>query len=311
MNHQQLRELVHEHFAKLVAKAEARINDEGPLSDIMQQQCQETIELLRDESIFGRQWFEQEAGEFIEQYDLQIDRASAAAEKLGRLITQGRRSYLEAAVGYSHAAETFDFKPAAAGAGKNLEPNPLSIEQLVGEFWKYAKREDRWTDKTEKQKQEHIDLLYERLGRDFPARTIGRKQAHLMRDTLVAYPANRNKSRATKGKPLLEILDLPGVPRLHNRTINKYLHTYNGMFNWAVQNGHCEANPFNGLSLRTKQADDEAPRLPFSDADLNTITNAVLAGSIGQKEHHKWGTLLAIHTGARLTASPTARHPRA
>jgi hypothetical protein len=33
MNHKQLRELVHGHFAKLVANAKTRIDNEGPLSE--------------------------------------------------------------------------------------------------------------------------------------------------------------------------------------------------------------------------------------------------------------------------------------
>lgn len=38
MNHKELRDLVHQHFAKLVANAKVRIDNEGPLSEAMQGQ---------------------------------------------------------------------------------------------------------------------------------------------------------------------------------------------------------------------------------------------------------------------------------
>ncbi|QQR39205.1 site-specific integrase [Devosia rhizoryzae] len=306
MDHKQLRELVHSHFAKMVARAEARIDADGPLSKIMQRQCNETIRLTQDQVADGFlsvEWAKQEVAEFLQQYELQIEHTDELTDKLGTLIFKGRQAYLEAALNYSSKAETIDFSPGPVSVdqkAQQLELTPLTIAELVSEFWKYAKREGRWTSKTEAAKDEHIELLYERLGRDFPAREVGRKQAHLMRDTLLVYPANRNKGRVTRGKPLVEVLDMPNVPKLHNLSINKYLHTYNGMFNWAVQNGHCEANPFSGLSLRTNKSDDDAPRLPFTDAQLKLIQDAVLFGRVGQKDHHKWGTLIAIHTGARL-----------
>lgn len=304
MNHQELRELVREHFAQRVAKAEARIDAEGPLSEVMQQQCRDQIAL--DASQFKEGFLVPELSEievraFLKEHELEFERTDETTERLARLILQGRKAYLEAALAYSDAAETFDFKPArqAGPASPNKRPT-MTLQQLVDEHWKYAKLENRWTGKTEGEKQDHIDLLYERLGKDIAATDVGREQAHMMRETLVAYPVNRNKGKLTRGKPLLEVLDMTSVPKLHPLTINKYLQTYSGLFNWAKQNGHCDTNPFDGLSLRTKKANSEAPRLPFTDDQLQAITHALLQKSGTKDEHHKWGTLIAIYSGARL-----------
>lgn len=305
MNHQQLRELVHAHFAKLVSNAKARIDNEGPLSETMRAQLLDGIksasfDLAHD---FPLPVFaEVPANAFLDQEGIREGRDTIDVEKLARLLLSGRKAYFEEALRYSSAAEAFEFgqpEPRPEAQGKTQEPS-LPLEQLVAEFWKIAKLENRWTPKTEGEKLEHIELLYERMGKEITAQDFGRKQAHIMRDTLLAYPPNRNISPLTRGKPLLEVLGMPDVAKLHPRTINKYLQTYSGLFNWAVRNGHCDTNPFEGLSVRTNQANRVAPRVSFDDGQLQTIMQALLAKVALKEEHHRWGSLIAIHSGARL-----------
>ena len=305
MNHKQLRELVHGHFAKLVANAKIRIDNEGPLSETMKAQLLDSIKSASADlaSDFPLPVFaEIPANAFLDQEGIQEGRSSIDIEKLARLLLSGRKGYYEEALRYSSAAEEFEFAPKAVRqeASAKADDPALTIEQLVAEFWKIAKLENRWTGKTEGEKLEHIELLYERLGKDISVSDFGRKQAHIMRDTLMAYPPNRNISPLTRGKPLLEILELPNVAKLHPLTINKYLQTYGGLFNWAVRNGRCASNPFEGLSVRTNKANRAAPREPFDDEQLQSILLAVVAKTSAKEEHHKWGTLIAIHTGARL-----------
>ena len=86
----------------------------------------------------------------------------------------------------------------------------------------------------------------------------------------------------------------------HPVTINIYLQTYRSLFGWAVQNGYAARNPFDGLALRTDKMEAEAPKLPFSDGQLETIRAALLSKNTEQLRNHRWGTLIAIHSGARL-----------
>lgn len=305
MNHKQLRELVHGHFAKLVANAKTRIDNEGPLSKTMQAQVLESIksasfDLAND---FPLPVFaEAPANAFLDQQGVREGRDNIDLEKLARLLQSGRKAYFEEALRYSSEAEGFEFAPAAMRqeANAKTEDPSLTIEQLVTEFWKIAKLENRWTAKTEGERLEHIELLYERMGKDIAAPAFGRKQAHIMRDTLRDYPPNRNISPLTRGRPLLEVLGLPGVAKLHPRTINKYLQTYSALFDWAVLNGHCTDNPFKGLSIRTNKMNRADVRVGFSDKQLQTILKSVLAKNGPKEEHHKWGTLIAVYTGARL-----------
>ena len=305
MNHKQLRDLVHGHFAKLVANAKTRIDNEGPLSATMQAQLLDNIKSASFDlaSDFPLPVFaEVPANAFLDQEGVLEGRETVDVEKLARLLLSGRKAYFEEALRYSNAAEAFEFAPAAVrlDANEKLEGSALTLEQLVAEFWKIAKLENRWTSKTEGERLEHIELLYERLGKDIAASRVGRKQAHIMRDTLRDYPPNRNISPLTRGKPLLEVLGLPGLARLHPRTINKYMQTYSSLFNWAVQNGHTTSNPFEGLSIRTNKVNRADPRVSFNDQQLQTILQTVLAKSGSNEEHHKWGTLIAAYTGARL-----------
>ncbi|MBZ9884706.1 site-specific integrase [Mesorhizobium sp. CA10] len=223
------------------------------------------------------------------------------------LLKEYRRAngaYCQAVLDFDSAFGSYDFETDNQATvplpSSQKSSDFTSLSQLVTEFWKYARLEERWTPKTEGEKQEHIDLLYEILGKDLDARTIDHPKARKVREVLASYPVNRNKGKLTRGKTLDEILGMTGLTTLHRLTINKYLQTYKGLFNWAKQNGYCAENPFSGLSLGNKRTNDEAPRLPFSDSELETLRNALLDKSRNLQEHHKWGTLIAMHSGARL-----------
>lgn len=305
MDHKELRALLIEHFTRFLTARKVAIDTAGPLSAADRELLQTTIDIadleLADGPIDPAE-ADKQALEFIKLYGESIEVGTPLFDAFKRTLRQAHRDYAKSVLAYSDDVERFNFSPADAtqAVPAVTKIDSYTLEYLVAEFWKVARREKRWTTKTEGERLEHINLLYERLGKNAQISVIGRPQANDMKNVLMSYPINRHKAAATRGKPLAEVLDLPGAKKLHSRTINKYLNSYNGLFNWAVRSGHCQTNPFEGLSLRTEKVNQEPPRTGFTDAQLQTIKNAVLALSDPKNEQHRWGTLIAIHSGARL-----------
>lgn len=198
--------------------------------------------------------------------------------------------------GYDFTAEQ---PPQAVKRNEEAIPGD-TLEEVVSEFLKFAKLENRWSSKTEGERAEHIALLFEAFGSEIAASTVGHSHARRMRDILTRYPPHRTKKAVTRGKTLDEVLAIPGLDTLHPRTINKYMQTYNSLFDWAHRNGYCSLNPFGGMGLRTEKANKADPRVSFSDAQLRTILQSLLSPTEPKAAHHKWGTLIAMHSGARL-----------
>lgn len=307
MDHKDLRRVLADYFGGWLASSRAAIDVAGPLSDEMKEGFGWTVGLLDDELKHGAlspAHDDIEAARFATQFGLDIEIGTPPFEAFKRSYKQGHRDWAKAVLAYSEAAELFEFdqvsEQSSPKQAETTGASQLTLQALVDEFWKFAKIERQWVDKTELEKAEHFDLLYEVLHKEVSVGNIGRTEARTVRDTLIAYPVNRNKLRATRGRPLSEVLNTPGVRTLHVLTINKYLQTYSTLFGWAKRNGYSDNNPFDGLALRTDKANAEPPRVSFSDDQLRSISSAAQAKAGSSEEHHKWGTLIGIHTGARL-----------
>src|SRR5690606_10415659 len=85
-------------------------------------------------------------------------------------------------------------------------------------------------------------------------------------------------------------------------TINKYLQTYNDLFEWARRNSHVAANHFSGLTILQNKQRITGKRKAFSNPQIVTILDAVTSNRDGlaKKDYQKWGPLIGIYTGARL-----------
>ena len=220
MDHKQLRTVLTQHFSKFLASRKAEIDATGPLPNPTRELLENTIaieELVLTDGPIDLNDTDDTALEFVRKYDLGLEKGTPLFESFKQSFAQAHRDYAKAVIAYSESAKSFDFNstPAAPSTATTIKSKQLSLQQLVEQFWKYAQQEDRWSDKTEGEKSEHVALLYERLGKTTQVQNIDRGLAHLMRDTLLMYPANRNKGRKTRGKPLHEVLELEGVPKLH------------------------------------------------------------------------------------------------
>lgn len=305
MRYDDMRKILSEHFARLLTDYQSAVAKDGRLPS-------ERIEELRRWSIpladqiaqsptsFIPSHVYDTANAFISQFNVPIEPDTDAHQAFVREYWTARRDLYQGMVAHDARMGTYAFASEARQSSPVQAVESIALRDVVEEFWKRGRLEKKWTSRTQAEKAEHIDFLYEVLGHDLQIASLGRKEARRVRETLSGYPVHRTKLKATRGKPLAEVLDLPGVKKIHPLTINKYMHTFNGLFIFAVREGFCVSSPFDGLTLDTSKVNDEVPRTSFSDDQLTGLLGALAEPSDDAPAYHRWGTLLAIHSGARL-----------
>ncbi|MDR6671141.1 site-specific integrase [Rhizobium sp. 1399] len=314
MDYQDLRTALQNHFRALRDATKKEIDATGGLSafdrdiyrtdlKVVEQAIQRGTPLSLtkpDDELLAR---------FIEKYGLDISKGTDQYEQLERDVKRGRRRFLQDVLAYDAEAADFDLDPPeqhisgpAQIAGRAVTKNGMSLADTITGYVDEKRDGKNWAYKTESEKLSHLELLKEMLGADTDVKTLGAMDAKKVKDTLRAYPKNREKMKETSGRPLSEILGLPGVPTLHTTSVNKYLQSYGDLFNWAKQNGHVDQNVFAGLTIKQNKARNQDSRAAFTPDQIQLIITAVLTNKSGlaNKDYQKWGPLIGIYTGARL-----------
>lgn len=306
MDDKQLRSYLIEHFSSRLEELKAQVDAAGPLTkeqiDLLQT-TSDVLDMELNDGFISPEQQDRLVQEFINKYDIDLMSESPLYPGFKRKLAQAHRAYLKAAIAYSGSAETFDFETVQA-----LAPLPVAVpakpklplNELVRQYWEHRRIESRWSPKSEGEYEKHIQLLYERFGAEMDASAFGVPEAREMREILQRSPVNRSKRKETRGKSLDTVLGNYSGPTLSLRTINKYMTTYSGLFTWAAREGLCNANPFAGLLFSDKGLDKEEQRQPFSKEEIEKILKSLLSENSGYSDHHKWGALLGVFTGARL-----------
>lgn len=287
-------------MGKGIENARAQRENAGPLSPAKLERYVSEADKYDEALGTGVHWdpakHAKELASLIERTGLPIEVGSPDYEVLRMEHMRGWRDLVRAVVNESRQLEVFDFAKSAT------RPRVGSKDRLIWALWEefrdYGNSEQRWTARTVEAKEAHITLLVEILGANRSVRNIERDDALHVRNVLTRYPTNRNKLRETKDiAELNKVLDLPGVEKMHWRTVNKYLGTYSGLFEWAEKNGRVERSPFGGLAMKAPKV-EEPPKRPFTVAELQQIKRIVL-GDVTLPSDRKWPTLLAMYSGAR------------
>lgn len=311
MRYDELRETLTYHLRQLLDQAKAEMNETGPLSELDRQiyetqkriakQARKTdtpLSLVKaDDELLSR---------FIDKYDLDIQQGSTEYGWLGREMKLSFHSFVKDVLAYDKSLQRYDLSsPSASAAGNETQPATtagMSIADVANAYSKERQRGNAWAAKTIIEKADHIRLLEETLGGDTDVRMLTAMEAKRVKDTLLAYPRNRSKNPATRGKPLAEVLSVPNVETIQVATINKYLQTYHELFEWAKQNHHTNENFFSGLTVKQTKKNKDGDRDAYTDDQIRLILQTILHNEhdLVKKPYQKWATLIGIYTGARL-----------
>jgi integrase len=296
------------HFSRMLDDQKQSIRENGRLSPVVAYSMEDAVQnpyptSFKDKAIQNL-LDDQSIAEVLKKVGETADLIPETRQAFRAEYRLADKAYMQAVLQFNSTHDSYSFSEGLAATIPQLPEKLLTkgptLSQAVADFMADAKLEKRWIAKTEGERQEHIDLMYEILGKDRLISEVGYEEARTVHKALRAYPVNRHKGTNTRDVPLADLLTMTGLRTLHPLTINKYTQTYRSLFNWAKRNGLAKANPFEGLSLRTDKVNDVDPRIPFSEAALNTIRDTLTKSGGEIPEHHKWGSLIAFYSGARL-----------
>ncbi|MBR9973068.1 site-specific integrase [Magnetospirillum sulfuroxidans] len=310
MTYEDIRAAIKEHFRAMLERRKAGMAAEGRLDAEAVRMLQSSLRtaqdaLERDTPLSLADENDDELlGRFIGLYGLPIQKGSPAYRQLEVEFKRGWRDHCEAVLEHDKAFDKFTFGTADEGQSLPKAPvTPIATLREVGErYIEENIRGDRWAKKTEFEKGDHIALLYEILGAETDIRAVTAPKAREVKETLLAFPKNRNKNPKTKGLSLAEAIVAPGIEKLNVQTINKYLATYAGLFIWAKNNGYVDDAVFSGFTIRQTKKPGKGGRDAFSADQVSTMLAELVHNKTGliHKDYQKWGPLIGLYTGARL-----------
>lgn len=141
-----------------------------------------------------------------------------------------------------------------------------------------------------------VAVLLTRIVGDMPIDQITRKDAHIFRETALKLPPRLHQ---LPDQPLEKSI-AEATSTISVTTFNNYVKNLTTFFSYAVREGYCSRNPFDGLRVRQRHKVSEE-RSAFTTDDLKRLfNNATYAPAHGSKPHQYWLPLLGLYTGARL-----------
>lgn len=157
-------------------------------------------------------------------------------------------------------------------------------------------REGSWTNKTASEHEALHDLVVRILGNKC-VDAYSHKDGRRLKEILLQLPANMTKGEFA-GKTIKQVVSMQPKP-MATRTVNEKLQRVSSLFDWAIRQGYCSMNPFQGLKLSVKRkASDE--REAFTSTDLQSIFNPDHFSLDRLRDDWKrWLPFLALYTGCR------------
>lgn len=141
-----------------------------------------------------------------------------------------------------------------------------------------------------------VAVLLTRIIGDVSIDQITRKDAHRFRETALKLPPRLNQ---LPDQPLEQSI-AEATSTISITTFNNYVKNLTTFFSYAVREGYCSRNPFDGLRVRQRHKVSEE-RSVFSADDLKRVFNKeTYAAAHGPKPNQYWLPLMGLYTGARL-----------
>lgn len=311
MDHSELKGYIKDHMESLLQKVKTRMNENGPLEDDVVRSLQITIEdynefIASDSDDFqeylgieydGQNETDKTLQAIIEKNDLDISKDSDDYRKMVTILKYAQQEYKQAILDYNKVLPMMGFNSPVPPANQQA-PKQYPLKDIIEEY--LAEKRKAVLEDSVKEIIPCLDYLIEFVEDDFPVANVNSEHAREIKNLLGKTPSRRNIMALTKGRELreqVEIAEHNDMTLLSDRTVNKYLEYYSGLFKWAVRNGYAERNVFEGMAVKLDTSDKK--RHSFSDEQVRIILAELENGYRENSPSKYWGTLLAIYTGAR------------
>ena len=141
-----------------------------------------------------------------------------------------------------------------------------------------------------------VAALLVRVIGDQPINLITRKEAHRFRETALKLPPRIHQLPVMS----LEQAIAQAETTISLTTFNNYVKNLTTAFIYAMREGYCDKNPFDGMRVRQRGKVSEE-RSAFTEPDLRALFDKTrYAPADGLKPSQYWLPLLGLYTGARL-----------
>jgi integrase len=147
-----------------------------------------------------------------------------------------------------------------------------------------------------------LNHLIEEWG-DIPIGSITREMTTNFKGHIRKLPRNRKKNPKYRDKDFHELTKMDIKDPISTTTVNKHLGWCSSFYDWSINHGYSDINPFKGMKLkRTVTPRDERDR--FSESDLKKIfgkENYIHFTKIeGRRYELYWTPLIGVFSGLRL-----------
>lgn len=214
---------------------------------------------------------------------------------------QAFRDYCKTVLDINSRFGTFDYTDANPESRKALpKGRKKKLADTINQYMEEKQRLGAWRDKTAEGIRAQFDLLLEYLGPDASLH-MSSDTANEVKAMIMALPKYARSKEDFKKLTIRELIALEDVERMSATSIAKYLQTYSSFYDWAVKRKDTDENSFKNLVEKTYN--DEQVRDEFKPDQIKVMLDEVIHNRSGliKSPYQKWGVLIALYTGARLT----------
>lgn len=218
---------------------------------------------------------------------------------LRKEMRKARRDLIKEFMRRAESRESYSFDTGPSGAPVPLQARSAPLSAAIAEF--KAEHGPEWSQEMRNKADACLALLVEHFGPDRPMDQITRQDAAEMKKLVQTLPANRKTRPETRDLSLQEAIAVPGLPGLGVKTINSYIDMFRRFWDWAERHGRAPHKLFVGMKV-AKARHAAEKRKAYSKEQVARLYAELTENRSGlvKKDDHKWGTLLAMFTGARL-----------
>ena len=147
-----------------------------------------------------------------------------------------------------------------------------------------------------------LNHLIEEWG-DIPIGSVTRELSTNFKGNIRKLPKNRNKNPLYRDKDYHELVKMNVKDKISNTTVNKHLGYCSSFFDWSINHGYSDINPFKGMKLKKEvRTRDERDR--FTELELKQIfgkENYIYFTKIEERRYELyWTPLIGLFSGLRL-----------
>jgi len=311
MNHAVLRARILEYFRTQLDLVKQRRGRLGPFTAEETAGVEHALMALEEGNaeywhLLGSDNARAELDQFFKTTGLHRDEYREQTPKILDEIRKARIGAYRAILEHSERLSAYDFSEPLSGPVETSASRPTSmhaatISETVEAFFREHDTTSDWTSGTVEKRRAIMDFVVEWFGPETMMAGIGKRDAAALKAATLSLPTNRTKAPKLRGLSLREAIAVPNMPKISNATVNAYISIYKIFWAWSQAHGFAQEALFAGMSVG-KKGHGSRDRRAFTPEALVKAYSALTDpdSKFHKKTSHKWATLIAMFSGARL-----------